>query len=65
MKYRQAYLMRSRGIECPFCGTDGDGAGGPVSVDNGKAVQEMSCNNCDGVWEDVYILADAVAREDE
>ena len=53
-EFVEAYL-RSGGTFCPYCkGTAIQG--GAVDIDNGIALQGMSCLDCDKSWTDVYRL---------
>lgn len=47
--------VRVHGTKCPFCRSE-DIVGDDINVDGGQATQEMSCNECDAEWEDVYRL---------
>ena len=38
---------------CPFC-KSADISGGQVEIDGREAWQEVSCNECQGEWRDVY-----------
>jgi len=51
----QAYL-RSDGSACPICGSDSV-QGNSVTIDNGNAYQECSCDECCAQWTDSYHLA--------
>lgn len=31
--------------------------GGPIDIEGQTAIQEVSCNECEGVWNDVYTLS--------
>ena len=43
------------GVHCPRCnGTDL--YGGPVDIDNGEALQEITCTDCKSTWTDLYKL---------
>ena len=40
---------------CPVCG-GADITGGETNVDSGSAWQEITCENCNATWNDVYTL---------
>lgn len=65
MKYKKEYL-KAGGIFCPFCKCT-DIIGGPVEIEEGWALQEMTCSECHGVWQDQYKLKAVVkiSEEDE
>lgn len=44
-----------KGDSCPFCGASGP-IGQSWNTENGVASQEMSCNECDREWVDIYNL---------
>ena len=52
-----------KGTQCPFC-TSTDIEGDSVEVNEGRATQRMGCNECNSVWEDIYMLTGVVAIED-
>ena len=41
---------------CPACG-DWQTEGGSVSIEEGLALQQVSCLNCNATWRDVYVLS--------
>jgi hypothetical protein len=41
---------------CPVCG-DWQTEGGSVSIEDGLALQQVSCLNCNATWRDVYVLS--------
>ena len=44
---------------CPHCqSNDLDGTG--VHIDSGTAWQNISCNECNAEWQDIYSLTDIV-----
>lgn len=43
--------------ECPVC-KSADITGGPVEIENGKALQKCSCDECDAEWTAVYSLSE-------
>ena len=51
--------IKGKGLMCPFCRAE-QVEGGFISVENGKAFQEIRCTECDGTWQDVYHLVDVV-----
>lgn len=51
-----------RGV-CPRCGTH-EVTGQPVSVENARAWQRVSCDRCGARWTEVYILNHAELDED-
>jgi hypothetical protein len=50
------YLKGGRDC-CPKCGCD-IVEGGFVEIDEGRAFQEVSCNDCPAEWKDVYTIND-------
>lgn len=40
---------------CPICSSDSI-TGGFIEVDDGKAWQEVVCNECGNTWNDLYTL---------
>ena len=58
---KEAY-MESNGLVCPFCRA-GSIQGGFVEIETGKALQEMSCLECEKTWQDVYKLVDVIPNE--
>lgn len=51
---RDAYIA-SGGTTCPVCGSialEGDS----VDIDEGRAMQDVSCVDCNSTWTDVYTL---------
>ena len=52
---KKAYLKNSG--KCPYCKSE-DISGGFVQVDGDTAWQELTCNDCDEQWNDVYTLSD-------
>lgn len=52
----QERYLKANGCECPFCrGSDVQGLGA-VEVDDGKAKQDMFCDDCGKAWIDHYRL---------
>lgn len=51
-----AVHVAMRGQGCPFCGSH-ETSGDSITIDNGKAYQEMGCSDCEKEWEDVYTLS--------
>ena len=49
--------VKEEGHQCPKCKTFGNIAGGPFDVEDGKAYQEVWCEECGAFWSDVYKLA--------
>jgi len=43
------------GLRCPHCHSDSI-SGGEVNIDAGTATQEVTCDDCDAEWLDVYNL---------
>jgi transcription elongation factor Elf1 len=58
---KKAYI-RSRGLVCPFCKAESV-QGGFIQVEAGKAIQDMSCLECENRWQDVYQLVDVIPEE--
>ena len=50
----KAYVQAGGGI-CPFC-TSTSITGEPIEVDGNGAFQNVSCEDCNGVWMDKYQL---------
>ena len=60
LKNKKAYLS-SQDERCIHAHCPGDSVnGGPVIVSGNKAHQQVSCNHCDAVWEDVYTKTDFI-----
>ncbi len=53
MRTQKEYLNSSH--LCPACGK-GNVEGGPVEIDEGTALQEVSCIDCGADWNDHYKL---------
>jgi hypothetical protein len=51
------------GSICPFCGSH-DIVGDHVEIDAFGASQEVSCNDCSGVWTDLYSLTGYHVRDE-
>lgn len=49
----EQYLQDSG--KCPNCGSH-DISGGPVDIDGPSASQEVTCDECDAAWNDLYAL---------
>ena len=47
--------IKGDGNKCPFCGSE-DITGGSIDVEGHSAVQEVSCNECNKEWHDIYQL---------
>lgn len=58
---KQQYIANG-GTRCPSCGSE-DIVGEDISVEEGIATQEMSCNICDLEWSDVYHLTSITDRQ--
>lgn len=41
--------------KCPFCGSDNI-SGDSIDIVSGEAYQEITCNECENEWMDVYQL---------
>ena len=52
---KKAYMKDAANL-CPFCKSP-DISGGPVEIDGREAWQEVSCNECNEQWRDVYVLS--------
>ena len=63
MKYKKEYL-EAKGTFCPFCKGD-DITGGPVEIDDGYALQEVTCVDCHATWQDQYKLKFVVKVNEE
>jgi len=55
--------IRNGGQMCPFC-SGGSLQGGSIHVDDGRAFQQVSCLECERIWQDVYRLMDAKPDDD-
>jgi transcription elongation factor Elf1 len=55
-KQKKDYI-KSGYNKCPGCGST-DICGGSVEVDGNIAIQNVSCNECDKIWNDIYTLSD-------
>ena len=51
--------INAKGLICPHCGADSI-EGGFIEVEAGEALQDMSCCQCRGKWQDIYHLVDVV-----
>jgi len=49
---------------CPYCGS-ADIVGGSVEIDGNGAHQDVTCNECNREWSDVYVLIDILERPEE
>lgn len=47
--------VESEKTHCPYCKSD-QVEGGSITVESNHAYQEMSYNDCDETWEDMYRL---------
>ena len=56
--------IKGKGLCCPFCGSESI-QGGFIQVEAGEALQEMSCSQCEGKWQDLYRLVDVTPLEKE
>lgn len=54
--YKKLYL-ENRGSACPVCQSLYEIEGGPVSIEDGQAIQECWCHECDSEWTDIYNLS--------
>jgi len=50
----EEYIAAGAG-KCPFCLSD-DIDGGHIEVDGEQTWQEVECQNCGAVWQDIYKL---------
>ena len=48
------YTLKN-GQLCPYC-LDQNVEGGPVTIDNCKAYQSITCQDCEATWMDIYEL---------
>ena len=55
-KDRVTKYIRSGGVKCPYCGSE-EIEGGSIEIDEGRAVQSITCLNCDKFWDDIYSLS--------
>jgi len=53
-KARELYIGM-KGVRCPLCLSD-EIEGGPIEVDAGDAIQDITCGNCRSTWQDHYHL---------
>jgi Zn ribbon nucleic-acid-binding protein len=58
---KRKYLS-SGGARCPYCGSE-DIQGESVQIEEGAAVQEVSCIDCDSQWYDIYKLVNVEGVE--
>jgi len=49
----EQYLKKA--ATCPFCGSDNI-SGEEISIEGNEAWQEVSCNDCESSWQDIYEL---------
>ena len=56
-KQKQAYL-RHKGCQCPCCGSRDIEGTGEHETDGDWHSEEVQCNSCKAVWNDLYILKD-------
>lgn len=52
---KRSYLRR--GSSCPYCRSESV-TGESVNIEGRQASQEVSCQECERTWRDVYRLAD-------
>ena len=52
----QQYVQR-QGLVCPFCQGDDLDTRSPVTLKTDVATQEIRCNACGKVWDDVFTLS--------
>lgn len=56
LKTQEAYLQNSG--QCPNTHCNSYNIdGGSVCIDANQAIQEVSCNDCGTVWNDIYSLS--------
>lgn len=55
---KKVYL-KNVAVKCPYCGS-GDITGSQIDVEGNSAIQEVTCDNCDARWHDVYKLVDVL-----
>jgi hypothetical protein len=60
---KETYI-KGKGLLCPFCEAESV-QGGFIQIEAGKAVQEMGCAECEGTWQDVYVLSDVIIYKEE
>lgn len=48
----EKYVAAGAGM-CPFC-RSGDISGGPVEIEGTTAWQDVTCNDCQHNWQDIY-----------
>lgn len=59
-QYKVQEYISSGGTICPYCGGE-ELQGSSVEIENGKAFQQIRCQDCDRTWEDMYILSNIVS----
>lgn len=53
--------LHTRGIHCPFCGSDNINADG---IDCESYLQDVDCNDCGNEWQEQYRMIDVTAEND-
>lgn len=59
---QEAYVAAG-GAKCPCCAGTAFYGGG-VLIEEGKAIQDITCQDCEASWNDVYILDSYVLMEE-
>ena len=54
-KLTQKQYVAHKGIRCPWCHCTEIGGGRPI-VDDDGITQDITCNGCGRVWQDIYKL---------
>ena len=51
--------IKKKGLICPFCESSSI-QGGFIEIEEGKAIQQMGCVDCEAKWQDIYELIDMI-----
>ena len=51
--------IKEKGLICPFCESSSI-QGGFIEIEEGKAIQQMGCADCEAKWQDIYELIDMI-----
>ena len=54
-----AAYVKDGWAHCPYCKSENI-EGGSVDIEGNEAFQEVTCNDCESVWQDVFTLTDAL-----
>lgn len=56
IKQTDEWYVTHSGSKCPFCNSDNITSDGRVQTDDKDAWQEIRCNDCHKIWNDIYTL---------